>query len=340
MTDAVDILPCGFKIERTLSLTNLLGKPKTETFQCKTRWLDNRMQYGVKTSGNDDFPADCWADSPSAAFNEFRDREKLSKTKVISGPFLFGYPCFAVQQHLYMMRQSQAIEGPMKKKQRGGMAKLRLKQVVMDLIKSKDVQDKLAKARKEKAVAFRAEMFAYDATQKVVQRMLHQLESCLIEGRSPLERAQQVLSQLINHPDIKLILHSIAAAHWQVDSKQLLVIDHILVQLKLAISVRLAALVRCCVCMCVCVCVCVWVTGPILFLCVGAQEPTISRISRSLPNIDEHMLPTARSQIDACGGCAAWSAEPTRSHCRWNARGSAASCVRRGCRCNRLGQRR
>ena len=63
----------------------------------------------------------------------------------------------------------------------------------MDLIKSKDVQDKLAKARKEKAVAFRAEMFAYDATQKVVQRMLHQLESCLIVGRSPLERAQQVL---------------------------------------------------------------------------------------------------------------------------------------------------
>jgi hypothetical protein len=124
MTDAVDILPCGFKIERTLSLTNLLGKPKTETFQCKTRWLDNRMQYGVKTSGNDDFPADCWADSPSAAFNKFRDREKLSKTKVISGPFLFGYPCFAVQQHLYMMRQSQAIEGPMKKKQRGGRAKL------------------------------------------------------------------------------------------------------------------------------------------------------------------------------------------------------------------------
>jgi hypothetical protein len=87
MTDAVDILPCGFKIERTLSLTNLLGKPQTETFQCKTRWLDNRMQYGVKTSGNDDFPADCWADSPSAAFNKFRDREKLSKTKVISGPF-------------------------------------------------------------------------------------------------------------------------------------------------------------------------------------------------------------------------------------------------------------
>ena len=94
----------------------------------------------------------------------------------------------------------RAPHEPMQKKLRGGMAKLRLKQVVKDLIKSKDMQNKLAKSRKEKAVAFRAELFAYDATQKVVQQMLCQLESCLIEGRSPLERAQQVLSQLINYP--------------------------------------------------------------------------------------------------------------------------------------------
>ena len=66
--------------------------------------------------------------------------------------------------------------------------------------------------------------------------MLLQLQGCLIVDRDALERAQQVMSQLLNHPDIKIILQSIAASYWQVDPKQFLVIGHILAQLKQAIS--------------------------------------------------------------------------------------------------------
>ncbi len=49
---------------------------------------------------------------------------------------------------------------------------MRLKHIDKDLIKSKDVLAQLAESHKENAVAFRAELFAYNAIQEVVQQML------------------------------------------------------------------------------------------------------------------------------------------------------------------------
>jgi hypothetical protein len=90
--------------------------------------------------------------------------------------------------------------------------------------------------RKKAALELRAKLFAYRATQAIVEKMIVALSDSLIQDRD--ERAKAVVSQLLNHPDIKPILADIAAAHWQIDPKQLLVIDHILVQLKEAISVH------------------------------------------------------------------------------------------------------
>jgi len=104
--------------------------------------------------------------------------------------------------------------------------------------KIKPLCDQRKREEKKEGQSFKAAFFAYDATQKVVQKMLHQLQGCLVEDRDALQRAQQAMSQLLTHPDIKIILQSIAASYWQVNPKQLLVIDHILAQLKLAVSLN------------------------------------------------------------------------------------------------------
>jgi hypothetical protein len=74
---------------------------------------------------------------------------------------------------------------------------------------------------------FRAKLFAYERPSR--EKMIVALSDSLIQDREPVERAKAVVSQLLNQPDldIKPILADITAAHWHIDPKQLLVIDHI-----------------------------------------------------------------------------------------------------------------
>ena len=62
--------------------------------------------------------------------------------------------------------------------------------------------------RKKAALELRAKLFAYRATQAIVEKMIVALSDSLIQDRD--ERAKAVVSQLLNHPDIKPILADIA----------------------------------------------------------------------------------------------------------------------------------
>ena len=121
-----------------------------------------------------------------------------------------------------------------------------LKHLVAKLKNTEEFKTSIAKKKetrhagqKVSAKQFTTHLFAYRAVQTVVQKMLKDLESCLIQDREPLQRAQDVLSQLLNHPDIKVVLGSIAAPHacWQIDKKKIAVVDILLRNLREAISV-------------------------------------------------------------------------------------------------------
>ena len=81
-------------------------------------------------------------------------------------------------------------------------------------------------------------MFQYRACQATVENMLVELQKPLIEGREPLERAQQILVQLLNHPDIKPLLRCITGQILCCDPKELAVITHVIKNIKLAVAVH------------------------------------------------------------------------------------------------------
>ena len=256
LKEPYDIIPAGFKSQRELTLplikprysVNLgpntedatiikLRKETTATFQmqCKTRHHDGQMQYAVKSGKGTLFEESFWCASPTEAFDACRLREGVSMTRKISGMYIFGFPCLAVQEHLFLLRTTSE-PGTEKRARVERNARITLKEVVHKHL-LKPIREKFQK-HSPFITNFRAHLFAYRATQTVVENMLKAMETSLIVGREPEERAQQILDQFLNHPHIKILLQSSAASHWQLDRKQILVVDHILLQLKEAILIH------------------------------------------------------------------------------------------------------
>jgi hypothetical protein len=258
----MDLIPAGFKIERKLtlrlaetryfnptvdeSLKITIRKEETSclTIHCKTRQGPIAMQYAVQLAGAT-FDEESWCSTPTAAFDLFRNRERLCTKRKVSGQYLFGFPCQAVQRELALRRESPS-PSPDPKKARTAMKTVKLKEVVhMLLQKDKKLQLRINQNREQHEQdreknkrEFRARYFAYSATQKVVQDMLRSLESCLLEGRDPVYRAQQVLEQLFLHPDINKLLEDMVLNRWELDSKQLRVVKHIIANLREAVNLH------------------------------------------------------------------------------------------------------
>ena len=169
------------------------------------------------------------------AFDQFREREPLCTKQKISGQYLFGFRCRAVQEHLFALRDIVAAPPVQRveKTVRGGMKKILLKLVIQQAKK-----ENLLHIAELKEEGNKARLFQYRACQATVENMLSEMQKPLIEGRDPLERARQILVQLLNHPDIKPLLRSIVGQTLACEPKELAVICHIIENIKLAISVH------------------------------------------------------------------------------------------------------
>ena len=159
-----DIIPTGFKSERVLSLPrddtgpphySWISDTKEETnvdrirlrrvqpaplectVQFETRYT-TVIQYSVRLKLST-LEESFWRDSATAAFDAFREREKLLTRSKVSGPYLFGFPCQAVQTHLHALRttvQQLSKLDPVSKKLRGAMKKVTLKSVAQTWIET------------------------------------------------------------------------------------------------------------------------------------------------------------------------------------------------------------
>lgn len=113
----------------------------------------------------------------------------------------FGYTSCDIQEELYKnIRTAEHPESQLRKK----MKISSLKSLVMKYLQDEKVKNKLDEDRRSRdedrrsrANEFKANLFAYRARQQVVRSMLNALESCLIQERDPLQRAQSVLQQLL-----------------------------------------------------------------------------------------------------------------------------------------------
>jgi hypothetical protein len=68
--------------------------------------------------------------------------------------------------------------------------------------------------------------------------MISALEASLIAINDPERRARQIISQFVDHPDMKKLLHAWAEDSFQWDPKQMKVLMHVVANIRLAIEVH------------------------------------------------------------------------------------------------------
>ena len=241
--------------------TNLELTPIEYVVQLKAQHRGERMMYAVKSGTRTPFEDSYWCNSATQALSDFKSRENIISSHTDSALFFFGFQSRTVQEHLFKLRSSpdsSAKEEVPPKKKRTALKRKTFKQVVALIIarnkkKSPDSRPSSSSSSSSATISSNSSSissmpsstlastnapmrFGYRAAQAAVENMLHEVGDVLIDGRQPEERAQQVMRQFMNHPDVKKLLRSLAMQHWHCDEKQLLVIDHILSNLRLAIS--------------------------------------------------------------------------------------------------------
>jgi hypothetical protein len=137
----------------------------------------------------------------------------------------FGLQSKKLQEVLSKRVAEPAVEVPPPKR-RGVLARTTVKAVAASI----GTQES-----KEQDLKF---TFGPDASRKSVRAMIAAMESSLIANKDPERRARQIISQFVDHPDMKKLLHAWVEDSFKWDRKQMEVLMQVVENIRLAIEVH------------------------------------------------------------------------------------------------------
>ena len=200
--------------------------PKNIIVQCLTAWdsVTGQMKFGLDV---DCLPCAATFASPRQAYDDLKVRHSITTHR--NAYHFFGFPCFALQTILFARRSRfLTIHNPVNPRPRATrtLARQTLKQTANNItdISTPGVDMSIAP------------MFGLRSVQSTVEKMIEVLEETLIIRRQPEYRAQAVLEQFLDHPDLKKVIAGLNQSHWGWNLKSQRAVQGVIVRLTEAIQ--------------------------------------------------------------------------------------------------------